>query len=180
MNKIKLLILDVDGVLTDGKKHYDKEGNTISKVFCDKDWTALKLLKVVGIKTIIITGDPFNKFIEKNRNIQVIVNRSNDKHSDKSEYLDEIISQHNVNIEEVCFVGDDIFDIGLMKKLKYSFCPNDAPEIVKKECIVLQKNGGDNLISNLNEELIKLNLIFEYKYDDVINDLYTEDLKDKF
>ena len=66
MNKIKLLILDVDGVLTDGKKHYDKEGNTISKVFCDKDWTALKLLKVVGIKTILITGDPFNKFIEKN------------------------------------------------------------------------------------------------------------------
>ena len=57
---IKLLILDVDGILTDGKKQYDREGNVRMKTFCDKDWTAIKRFRALGINVIFLTGDPFN------------------------------------------------------------------------------------------------------------------------
>ena len=57
---IKLVILDVDGVLTDGKKYYNREGEVLMKTFCDKDWTAIKRFRAMGITVIFPTGDPFN------------------------------------------------------------------------------------------------------------------------
>ena len=57
---IKLIILDVDGVLTDGKKYYNREGEVLMKTFCDKDWTAIKRFRALGITVIFLTGDPFN------------------------------------------------------------------------------------------------------------------------
>ena len=91
---IKLVILDVDGVLTDGKKYYNREGEVLMKTFCDKDWTAIKRFKAMGITVIFLTGDPFNESIARNRNIDVIVNRKNGKHTDKSEFLEELVAKH--------------------------------------------------------------------------------------
>jgi 3-deoxy-D-manno-octulosonate 8-phosphate phosphatase KdsC-like HAD superfamily phosphatase len=85
MNKIRLLILDVDGVLTDGKKYYDNTGSVLLKTFCDKDWTTIKRFKSIGLNVVFITGDPFNKFIEKKRNIKVYLNRKDGSHIDKKE-----------------------------------------------------------------------------------------------
>ena len=65
---IKLVILDVDGVLTDGKKYYNRDGDVLMKTFCDKDWTAIKRFKALGIKVLFLSGDPFNEKIAKNRN----------------------------------------------------------------------------------------------------------------
>ena len=74
-NKLKLLILDVDGILTDGKKYYDKTGMPQFKIFCDKDWTTIKRFKAIGVSVVFLTGDPFNETIGIKRNIPVIVNR---------------------------------------------------------------------------------------------------------
>ena len=63
---IKLVILDVDGVLTTGKKYYNREGEVKLKSFCDKDWTAIKRFQAIGIPVIFITGDPYNKQILDN------------------------------------------------------------------------------------------------------------------
>ena len=65
---IKLLILDVDGVLTDGKKYYDSKGKVVMKTFCDKDWTAIKRFKALGVQVVFLTGDPFNTKIASQRN----------------------------------------------------------------------------------------------------------------
>ena len=72
---IKLVILDVDGVMTDGKKYYDRDGNVVLKNFCDKDWTAIKRFRAIGIPVVFLTGDPFNATILKNRNLPYVVNR---------------------------------------------------------------------------------------------------------
>jgi 3-deoxy-D-manno-octulosonate 8-phosphate phosphatase (KDO 8-P phosphatase) len=180
MKKIKLLILDVDGVLTNGKKYYDNTGKVHLKTFCDKDWTVIKRFKTLGIGVICITGDPFNKFIEEKRNIKVYLNRKDKSHVDKREFLSEICKNYNVNSEEICFVGDDIFDVGLMKDLKYSFCPSDAPQVVKDNSESLVSKGGDNVLVELYEKLESMSLIEKKDYEEIIQPLYEEDIKDMF
>jgi len=180
MNTIKLIILDVDGVMTDGKKYYDSTGKAAYKTFCDKDWTAIKLFKTMGIKVLLLSGDGFNKFIENARNIKIIINRDDKFHNDKSKYLEEILNEYNLKKDEVCFVGDDVFDIGLMKRLKHSYCPNDSPKIVKEYSSVLNSNGGNNLIMELYETLQKNDLIDTLDYDSLIDGLYQEDRKELF
>ena len=70
---IKLLVLDIDGILTNGKKTYDKYGNIISKSFCDKDWTAIKRFKSLGVEVMFLSGDPFNEGVANKRNIDIII-----------------------------------------------------------------------------------------------------------
>jgi len=84
---IKLIVLDIDGVMTDGRKYYNREGTAQYKTFCDKDWTAIKRFKALGIKVVFLTGDAFNIGIAEKRNIDVIVNRNDSSHVDKVEYL---------------------------------------------------------------------------------------------
>ena len=158
---IKLVILDVDGVLTDGKKYYNRDGEVMMKTFCDKDWTAIKRLRAMGITVIFLTGDPFNESIARNRNIDVIVNRKNGKHTDKSEFLEELVAKHKVKYSEIVYAGDDIFDIQIMKKIKHSFCPQDCPTIVEQNATPIPVNGGNNFAVALFEVLEEKKLIEE-------------------
>ena len=91
---IKLIVLDVDGILTDGKKYYNRDGDVVMKTFCDKDWTAIKRFRAMDIPVVFLTGDPFNESIARNRNIDVIVNRKDSKHTDKSEFINELAEKH--------------------------------------------------------------------------------------
>lgn len=177
---IKLIILDVDGIMTDGRKFYDKEGNVVLKTFCDKDWTAIKRFKALDIPVIFITGDPYNEKILKNRNLPCIVNRGKGFHSDKSNYLNEILSKYNVDSSTVAFLGDDLFDLNLMKLVGYSFCPIDAPDIVKIHATNLSGKGGENLIKEMFDLLEKNSLIPKVKFDDILEKIYELDIKESF
>lgn len=177
---IKLLILDVDGVLTDGKKYYNNNGTVISKTFCDKDWTAIKRFQAIDIKVHFITGDAFNEQILKNRNLPVIVCRSNSTHVDKSEYLEVLCNEYNCTPKDVCFVGDDLFDIKLMKSVAYPYCVDDSPAMVKKVAKALPCNGGNNAIAVLYDVLEKIGAIQAYRYDSIIDKIYELDIKEKF
>ena len=179
--KIKLVILDVDGVLTDGKKYYRRDGSVELKTFCDKDWTAIKRFKSIGIQVLFLTGDPFNEAIAKNRNIDCIVNRKDGYHKDKADYLPEICEKYKVTLNEIVFVGDDIFDIGIMKKVAYKYCPCDAPEEIRDVVDdILQEAGGNNCVMLLWDVLKQEKLIPEYDMDKHLNDVYNLDIKEKF
>lgn len=177
---IKLIILDVDGVLTDGRKYYNRHGEVKLKTFCDKDWTAIKRFRALGINVIFLTGDPFNVSIATNRNIDIIVNRQDGVHRDKSDYLPEICEEYGVNPEEIVFVGDDIFDLKLLKKVKYSYCPSDAPAELIKHCRVLNNKGGNNLIMELFDHLEFEDDLPKFNIEDHLTDVYDLDLKEKF
>jgi 3-deoxy-D-manno-octulosonate 8-phosphate phosphatase (KDO 8-P phosphatase) len=101
---IKLVILDVDGVMTDGTKYYDRDGKVVLKLFCDKDWTAIKRFRAIGIQLFFITGDPYNEMILKNRNLPVVVNRGEGFHKDKVNYLAEILEDFNCFAKEVLYL----------------------------------------------------------------------------
>jgi len=178
---IKLIVLDVDGVLTDGKKYYNRDGDVIMKTFCDKDWTAIKRFKALGIQILFLSGDPFNEKIAKNRNIDIIVNRKNGTHTDKGDYVEQICKSYKVSTDEIVFLGDDIFDIGIMKKVKYKYAPADSPEEVQEVVDdILPEVGGHNCVMSLFDTLKQNKLLPKYKLGSHINDVYKLDVKEKF
>ena len=87
-NLIQLLILDIDGVLTDGTKIYDKKHTVISKLFQDKDFTAIKRFKASGVNVITISGDIWNQGMAKKRNLDFYHSRSKEGELDKSIFLE--------------------------------------------------------------------------------------------
>ena len=176
---IKLIVLDVDGIMTDGKKYYDKEGTVRMKTFCDKDWTAIKRFRALGIEVMFLTGDPFNTTIAHNRNLDVMVNRNYGAHLDKSEYLPTICQKYNVTPEEVAFAGDDIFDVKLMQLVGKAYCPSDAPEIVKTNAVILGP-GGENFVMRMFDSMVYWGLIKVDNFADHLEKVYELDLQEKF
>ena len=189
---IKLVILDVDGVLTTGKKYYNREGEVKLKSFCDKDWTSIKRFQAIGIPVIFITGDPYNKQILDNRNLENYICRSGVFREefkkdevvevlDKAELLPEICEKYDCSVREIVYAGDDLLDIGIMRKIEWTFCPQDAPQMVKDiASSTLKQNGGDNFVVALFESLEVLKLIPTYSFDEVIEKIYELDVKEKF
>ena len=150
----RLLILDIDGVLTDGTKTYDLEGNVISKSFYDHDFTAIKMLQEINIGVCFLSGDRrVNENMAKNRNIKFFHNK---RGTDKSEYLNDICSQYSVTTEEVGYIGDDIYDLGILKMVKYPMCPEDAvPDVIEfcqEDGYVIPCKGGRGVVKNLHYE----------------------------
>jgi len=176
---VKLIVLDVDGVLTDGKKYYDKDGTVRHKTFCDKDWTAIKRFRALGIQVVFLTGDPFNVAIAENRNIDIYVNRQNGTHSDKSNYLSMLCTEYNVKPEEIVFAGDDIFDIKLMRLVGRAYCPTDSPAIVKQVAIGLTY-GGQNFVMALFDHLERTEQLPVFDFIDHLEKVYELDLQEKF
>jgi len=177
---IRLIVLDVDGVMTDGRKYYDRDGNVRMKTFCDKDWTAIKRFRALGIEVIFLTGDSFNVAIAQNRNIDVIVNRTDAHHTDKVHYLENICRDYQIMPNEIAYVGDDIFDINFMKSVKYKYCPKDAPAEVRKIAEVLPRNAGDNVIAELFDCLNYESQLPDYDFDDHLKKVYELDMQEKF
>jgi len=177
---LKLIILDVDGVMTDGRKYYDREGTVRYKTFCDKDWTAIKRFRALGLEVIFLTGDPFNVAIGENRKIDVIVNRFSGEHRDKSDYLTKICEDYDVQPHEIVFIGDDIFDVHLMQLVGVAFCPIDSPNIVKQNAMVIDAKGGENLIAKMYDYLEAKELISTGNFADHLDKVYELDLREKF
>ena len=151
-----LLILDVDGVLTDGTKVYDAEHNVLSKRFLCKDFTAIKRFVAAGIKVIMISGDNYNATMAKKRNIDFYCSRGSDLSLDKSRFLDLFEEAYGVSREKMAFVGDDYFDLSMFKALNITFCPSDAPRTIKEAAsYVLSARGGTGVLVELYDLITK-------------------------
>ena len=177
---IKLVILDVDGVMTDGTKYYDRDGKVVLKVFCDKDWTAIKRFRALGIPVLFITGDPYNEMILKNRNLPTVVNRGEGFHRDKINFLPKVLEEYNCTASDVVYLGDDFFDYMITKGVKYKFCVSNAPRALQEICNILPCKGGENAIMYFFEELEDRALIPRKDAQEVMDKIYELDLKEKF
>lgn len=175
---IKLLILDVDGVLTDGRKTYNAEGLGSYKVFCDKDFTAIKRLKVAGVKVCFLSGDKnINRAIAKNRDIDFYFSRG----KCKTAFLKTFSKNYKCSLSEMAFVGDDLFDLLIAEQVGYSFCPSDScPEIKEEASLVLKNKGGENVIMELVTYLTNNKLIPTTSPKETLERVYTLDEKEKF
>lgn len=157
---IKLLILDIDGVLTDGTKVYDKDHRVISKRFFCKDFTAIKRFVASGINVIMVSGDEWNHTMAEKRNIDFYCSRGDDLSLDKSVLLPLFEKKYDVPIKKMGFVGDDYFDLSMFEKLEYTFCPSDSPRIVQENSYsVLNSRGGTGVIVELYDYFRRKNWI---------------------
>ena len=105
---IKLLILDIDGVMTDGTKVYGLDGLTIGKRYCDRDFTAIKQFKAAGVQVCFLSGDDkVNKAMAENRKTDFYYSRGREK----TDYLEEFADTYNCSTKEMAYVGDDIFEL---------------------------------------------------------------------
>ncbi len=151
--KIKLLLLDVDGVLTDGKIIYDSRGGDL-KFFYVHDGLGVYLLKKAGIPTILITAKGSRAIRPRARDMRVDVVFENI--SPKTAVLDKILKKYRVDISEVCFVGDDLVDLGLMKKVGFPVAVfNAAPEIKQVASYITLKEGGHGAVREVAELILK-------------------------
>ena len=138
--KIKMLVMDVDGTLTDGKIYMGSDGE-VFKAFDVKDGYAIAHLHEAGIIPVIITGRK-SKIVE-NRAKELNIKEVYQGISDKVEKLKEVAKSNGVLLEEVAYIGDDLNDLDCMSICGLSACPNDAiDEVTSNVDFKCNKNGG--------------------------------------
>ena len=156
---IRLIILDIDGVLTDGRKYYGLDGMPFAKTYCDKDFTAIKRLRGAGISVCFLSGDDrINKEMAKNRNIDFYLARG----QDKACFIKEFARTYRTSSDKMLYVGDDLFDLSVMKSVGYAFCPSDSTAKILEFCgssNIIPRRAGENVVDKLVDILLERNLI---------------------
>ena len=151
--QIKLLLLDVDGVLTDGRIIYDSKGRD-SKFFNVYDGLGVYLLKQAGIPAILITAKGSKTLESRARDMQVAEVFA-DIHP-KSSIFESILKKHNVKSSEVCFVGDDLVDLCLMKRVGFAVAVfNACPEVKISAHYITRREGGRGAVREVAELILK-------------------------
>jgi YrbI family 3-deoxy-D-manno-octulosonate 8-phosphate phosphatase len=158
-----LLILDVDGVLTDGTKIYDHEHRVAFKTFNDKDFTAIKRFQTQGVSVVLLSGDKsVNEGMATLRQIPFYFSKLPNGNIDKSVFLETLKEKYSART--VAYVGDDYYDQTIIDKVDYAFCPSDAISDIQKKCTVLTKEGGKGVIAELFD-ITMSNLPQNFAYD---------------
>lgn len=150
---IKLIVIDVDGTLTDGKIYYSSEGEEL-KGFNIKDGLMIKSWNNLGKKSAIITGRVSKMVDRRGKELDITYVVQGVK--DKAAQLKEICKKEGISLLEVAVIGDDMNDLSMMKLVKRSFAPFDAnPYIYDFVTDPLTKKGGDGAVAEMIEILLK-------------------------
>jgi len=154
--KIKLILTDVDGVLTDGGRYFSENGE-IFKKFHVRDGMAVNILLRNNIKTIIVTKES-SKIVKKwgkEMNVDKIFSNSVKKESK----LRTICNQYKLKPDQIGFIGDDVNDLELLKLVGFSATTNDSVDIVKDTVdYVCKKNGGQGAFREIVDLILKIKL----------------------
>jgi len=153
LERIKLLLLDVDGVLTDGTIIYDDNNREI-KHFYSRDGLGIRLLMDAGIKVGVVSGRRSGVLIHRCRNLGIEL--IYDGVSDKAALLDTILEQTKMTEQEIAFVGDDLVDLPIMRRVGLSVAVADAAEVVKENAdMITTASGGAGAVREICEAILK-------------------------
>ncbi len=150
---IELIVLDVDGTMTDSRITYSENGDEI-KSFNVKDGLAIASWRKLGKQVAIITG----------RSSDIVARRAKELHIEhfyqgihnKKEVLEELLEKLDLSMENVAAIGDDLNDMRMLHAAQLSFVPRDASAYVDKIAdVILSKKGGDGAVREMIEYLIK-------------------------
>lgn len=151
--KIKLLILDVDGVLTDNRLYYSNDGNEL-KTFYTRDGHGMVLLRKSGVQMAIITG----------RKSELVAKRAQDLKidhlyqgvPDKLPSFEDLMNKIGITHDQVAYIGDDILDLPILMRIGLSVTPADGEDEVKTRVdYVSPHRGGNGVVREICELIMK-------------------------
>ena len=165
LKDIRLILLDVDGVLTDGRIGLLPGGEEI-KFFSIYDGLAIRLAMKVGWEVGFLSGRTSEEVAARARElgIQIVVQGSRDKIKD----LEKILEERNLEASEVAYMGDDLPDLPVLKRVGFSAAPDNAVEAVKNTVdYVTHEKGGNGAV----REIVDLLLKTSGKWEEIIREL---------
>ena len=153
LKEIKLVLTDVDGVLTDGGMYYSETGEFMKK-FNTRDSMGMELLLNFNIKTVFVTRE--NSKIVKKRIKKIGIADLYSGIFDKKKLLPKILLKYDVQSTEIGYIGDDVNDIDIMKSVGFSATPSDGNFQVKKiSDYVCDVAGGKGAFREFADLIIK-------------------------
>lgn len=156
---IKLLILDVDGVLTDGRIILDNEGNEF-KAFHVRDGHGIKMIQRAGIHVAIITGRK-SKIVERRAKELGITEVYQGRYK-KADTFAHIIKKLKLAEKETAYIGDDIVDIPIFMKVGLAIAVDDATDEAKAYAMMItKKRGGTGAVREVSDFLLKAKGLWE-------------------
>lgn len=165
---IKLIVLDVDGTLTDGRLYMDDKDNCL-KAFDVKDGFAIvQWIKQGGI-VAIITGK--SSEIVRRRKEELGIQELAQGVSNKVVELNKLLEKYSLSLDEVAYIGDDINDLGVIRLVGFSACPKDAvPEVLERVNYISTQKGGRGAVREIFEKIMKENGMWKKVLDRYINE----------
>ncbi|WP_417528190.1 KdsC family phosphatase [Marinomonas shanghaiensis] len=163
LQALKLVVFDVDGVLTDGRLLYTEQGESIKR-FNVKDGVAMKLLPKWGIQVAVITAKdslPLRRRMEELKVTHFYPGCHN-----KAAAFNELIEQLGILSEEAAYVGDDVIDLQVMPNVGVALCPADAHIVVQRHCpIILSKAAGEGVAREVADMVLASRMSLEQAYE---------------
>lgn len=153
IKQIKLLVLDVDGVLTDGKIIYSDNGREI-KQFNVKDGLGIRLLMDAGIPVAILTARRSEALTVRCRDLGIEHVYAGVKN--KAAELKKILAHFQVKLHETAFMGDDLPDLEVMRQVGFSAAPADASDTIREVAdMITRANGGNGAVREVCERILQ-------------------------
>jgi 3-deoxy-D-manno-octulosonate 8-phosphate phosphatase (KDO 8-P phosphatase) len=151
--RVKLLIFDVDGVLTSGQLLFGPDGEAL-KVFHAHDGLGISTAHRAGLKTAVITGRESE--MVRRRGSELSITDICQGAKDKVIHLTELLDKHNLTADEVAYTGDDLNDLAVMARVGLAFAvANAAPEVKAAAHHVTVRPGGDGAVREVVELILK-------------------------
>jgi 3-deoxy-D-manno-octulosonate 8-phosphate phosphatase (KDO 8-P phosphatase) len=153
VERIRAVVLDVDGVLTDGRIGYGADPHE-TKFFDVRDGLGVKLLQAAGIKVALLSGrsSPANRWRAEELALDAVV----EGEADKVAGLGRLLRELGAEAEECCFVGDDLVDVPVMRRVGLAVAVADAAEDVRRVAhLVTSRAGGHGAVREFAEWLLK-------------------------
>lgn len=151
--KVKMLILDIDGVMTDGRIIYDTRGNEL-KCFNVLDGMGFVLLGQAKIKVALITAKGSKAVSRRARDIGAVEVKQGA--IDKLTAFRQILKKHGLSAKDICFIGDDLLDLPVMKRAGLSVAvPGACPEVKRAARYVTKKEGGKGAVREVIEVILR-------------------------
>ena len=156
IEKIKIVVTDNDGVLTDTGVYYSEKGEEFKRFSIRDGMGVERLRKHAGIETVIITG-------EKSGSVKARAEKLNIKEYylgviHKTEIIPEVLKKNNITPENIAFIGDDVNDLEIMKQVGFTASPSDGMDFIKDIADYVCKNrSGNGAFRELAELMIAFN-----------------------
>lgn len=159
ISALRIVAVDVDGVLTDGGMYYSEKGDELKK-FSVRDGVGSILLQHAGYRVGVVSGE--KRAITERRVKKIKMDFFHLGINDKKTCLEQIASEHDCGLQEIAFIGDELNDAPLLGKVGLFIAPSDASDYIRTRAdIVLETGGGSGVLREAAEHILKTTGAYE-------------------